>query len=238
MPQLPALRQIVLIVPDLDEAVDRAREIFGFTSGTRDTESMAELGFTHEIFSFADTFIEIVAPIDAESPHGRMVARQGAGGYMVDVQVADLDKLVERAAGLDIAPLFVQDFEEHRISQWHPKALGTLAEFDHVEPHDTWHFAPRIFEASCTAVARDIVGAEISVDDPERMAQKWSRVIDAPLIGGRTVDLGQGSVTFVAGTDRKGLTAVHVIATDPARVGQSVVLGGVDFRFVAEGESI
>ncbi|MDV6268970.1 MULTISPECIES: VOC family protein [Rhodococcus] len=238
MPKLPALRQIVLIVPDLGEAVARAREIFGFTSCTRDVEAMEELGFIHEIFSFADTFIEIVAPIDADSPHGQMVARQGAGGYMVDVQVANLDELVDRAGRLDIAPLFVQGFEGHRISQWHPKTLGTLAEFDQVEPHDTWHFAPGIFEASCTDVARDIIGAEISTDDPKVMAQKWSQVVGAPVLGNATVELAKGSITFVPADGRKGLTAVDVIATDPARIGESVILGGVEFRFVAEGENV
>lgn len=232
---LPRLRQIVLITGDLDAATAHARHLFGFTDGIRDEESMAALGFEHEVFTFGDTFLEIVAPLSADSPHGRMVAAHGDSGYMVDVQVADLDGLVERARVAGITPVLDQEFQGHRITQWHPRELGTLAEFDQVEPVHTWHFAPRIFRARSTAVVRDIAGATLAVPDPKVMAIRWSHVLGSPRIG-TTVPLScQERLSFVAcGSGRAGLRVVDVLAADPAAVGESVDLCGVSFRFVAD----
>lgn len=236
MTVLPRVRQVVLLVPDLDEALGQCRDTFGFTSGTRDPESMAELGFEHEVLSFADTFLEVCAPLTADSVGGRLVERKGAVGYMLVVQVGDQQAVIDRAAGLDFAPLFAQDFEGNRISQWHPKSLGTLAEIDQVEPAESWHFAPRIFDASCTDVARDIVGAELATPDPEGMAKVWSQVLDVPLSDPTTLPLGETVLRFVPAGDTTGLVAVDVAAADASRVGDVVRIGGVDFRFVADSE--
>ncbi len=233
MPALPRIRQVVLLVPDLEEAIAQCRATFGFSSGTRDAESMAELGFEHEVLSFADTFIELCAPLSADSASGRLVERKGAVGYMLVVQVDDQQAAIDRAAGLGVEPLFAQDFEGNRISQWHPKSLGTLAEIDQIEPAESWHFAPRIFEASCTDVARDIVGAELATPDPEAMALVWSQVVDVPLTDPTTLHLGSTVLRFATAGESSGLVAVDVAATDPARVGDIVRIGGVDFRFVA-----
>lgn len=235
MTAIPCIRQVVLLVPDLDDALAQTREAFGFTSGTRDPESMAELGFIHEVCSFEDTFVELVAPMTPDSAHGRLVESKGAVGYMLVVQVADLQAVIGRAADLDIEPVLAQDFEGNQISQWHPKSLGTLAEFDQMATDDTWHFAPRIFDASCTDVARDIVGADLAVADPEAMARTWSQVLDVPLADPTTLPLQGTILRFVpTGEGARGLVAVDVAATDPARVGEQVRLGGVDFRFVAD----
>ncbi|MCD9199865.1 VOC family protein [Aeromicrobium wangtongii] len=233
MSTLPRIRQVVLLVPDLEDALAQCRETFGFITGTRDPESMAELGFEHEVCSFADTFIELCAPLSPDSGPGRLVERKGPVGYMLVVQVDDQQAAIDRAAALGIEPLFAQDFEGNQISQWHPKSLGTLAEIDQVEPADSWHFAPRIFAASCTDVARDIVGADLATPDPAAMAQTWSQVLDLPLDGPTTLPMGDTVLRFVPAQDVTGLVAVDVEATDPDRIGDSVRIGGVDFRFVA-----
>ncbi|GAA3523128.1 hypothetical protein GCM10022234_19160 [Aeromicrobium panaciterrae] len=238
MSAVPTIRQVVLLVPDLDEAIAQCRAAFGNTSGTRDPESMAELGFVHEVLSFGDTFLELCAPMTSDSSHGRLVERKGAVGYMLVVQVDDLSADIARAAELGIEPLFAEDFEGNRISQWHPKALGTLAELDQVDPHDSWHFAPRIFEASCTDVARDIVGAELATPDPEAMAQTWSTILDVPLSDPTTLPLQETVLRFVRSGESTGLVAVDVAATDPARVGESLLLCGVEFRFVADRTAV
>lgn len=229
---LPRLRQIVLITGDLDSTIARARELFGFERGIRDEASMAALGFEHEVFTFDDTFLEIVAPLTAGSAHGRLVAEKGDFGYMVDVQVGDLDGLVERAGSLGFAPVLLQDFEGQQISQWHPRHVGTLAEFDQMEPPATWHFVPRIFESRSTGVARDIAGATLAVPDPESMASAWSTLVQCP-IEGTTVVLPGERLHFVpCGDGRPGLREVDVHAADAVRVGDSVELCGVTFRFV------
>lgn len=234
MTAIPCIRQVVLLVPDLDEALAQTREAFGFTTGTRDEQSMADLGFVHEVCSFNDTFVELVAPMTPDSAHGRLVEAKGAVGYMLVVQVADLKAVIGRAAKLGIEPVMAEPFEGNEISQWHPKSLGTLAEFDQMATDDTWHFAPRIFDASCTDVARDIVGSDLAVPDPEAMAQTWSQILDIPLTDPTTLTMQGTVLRFVPSTaESRGLVAVDVTATDSARVGDVIRLGGVDFRFVA-----
>ncbi len=229
----PRLRQVVLITPDLDAALAQARELFGFTAGVRDESGMADLGFVHEVYSFGDTFLEIVAPMDPESPQGRLAAR-GGGGYMAVVQVDDLAEVVRRADELGFAPVLHEEYEGQLISQWHPKHLGTLAEFDEITPSDSWHFAPEIFANATTDVARDIAGVTLAVDDPAAMATTWATVADVDRPTDTTVRLGAETVNFVASDGGpRGLTEVDVIAADPQRVGTETMLCGVRFRFVA-----
>ncbi|MFT4288735.1 hypothetical protein [Nocardioides sp.] len=226
------LRQVVLLTGDLTGSLAAARAAFGFTGGVRDEPGMAELGFAHEVYTFGDTFLEICAPLSADSPHGRLVA-EGDLGYMAVVQVGDLAGVVGRAAEQGIEPVLHQDYGGHPISQWHPKALGTLAEIDEIDPPETWHFAPEIFEHRSTGVATDIVGAAIAVDDPTAMARRWADLLGLEAAGTR-VRLGSEQLDFVeTGGGRRGLRSVDVLAADPARAGDTLTLCGVDFHFVA-----
>ena len=227
---VPRIRQLVLLVPDLESALTEVREVFGFTEGIRDVEEMAKLGFEHEICSFADTFLEICAPLGPEWSHARLVEKRGPMGYMVDVQVEDLEAVVARAAELDIAPLFKEAFNDSLISQWHPRALGTLAEFDQIEPAETWHYAPQIFANAATGVATDMVGAEIAVADPVAMTATWAAVLGVTPSSSTTLDLSGSTLRFTEGAG--GFRAIDVAATDPARVGETVHLLGLDVNFV------
>ena len=227
---LPRIRQLVLLVPDLESALAEVREVFGFTQGIRDVEEMAKLGFEHEICSFADTFLEICAPLGPEWGHAKLVEKRGPMGYMVDVQVEDLEAVVDRAAGIGIAPLFKEPFNDSLISQWHPRALGTLAEFDQIEPAATWHYAPQIFDNAATSVATDMVGAEIAVADPVAMTRTWATLLGVEPATETTLGLGGSTLRFAEGTG--GFRGIDVAAADPARVGETVRLLGVDFTFV------
>ncbi|MCD9153879.1 VOC family protein [Aeromicrobium duanguangcaii] len=228
------LRQVVLITDDLDTARKEAIAAFGFPGSVRDEEGMASLGFIHDVFSFADTFIEIVAPISPDSPHGRQVAANGPSGFMIATQVLDLDLVVERAAEQGLAPLMHQEYDGHMISQWHPKALGTLTEIDQVDPFESWHFAPQVFAQSATDVAVDIAGATLAVPDPAAVASTWAALTGAPVEQDHTVRMGPESLSLVpSGDGPRGLVAVDVVAADPQQVGRVVELCGVPFRFVS-----
>lgn len=228
------LRQIVLITDDLAEAAERARTEFGFPGSVRDEQGMADLGFVHEVFSFGDTFLEIVAPTSPDSPHGALVSKNGPGGFMAVAQVADLGKVVDRAASRDLAPLLHQPYDGHHISQWHPKHLGTLAEIDEVSPFESWHFAPQIFEQSASGAAQDIVGATLAVEDPAAVAANWAALTGAHVDESLTVHLGPERLSIVpSGDGPRGLIGVDVVAADARDVGRVVDLCGVPFRFVA-----
>lgn len=235
----PRLRQVVLITADLDAALTRARDVLGFGPGVRDVDEMAKLGFEHEVLTLADTFVEIVAPLDPESSFGQLVRRNGDGGYMAVVQVDDLQGVVDTAAGIGVTPVIHQDYDGHRISQWHPKHLGTLAELDQVEPADTWHFAPGIFENKAQGPGGDIVACTIATPDPQQVAANWAAMLGIEVGEDAVLRLPGEELRFVAsGEGPRGLVAVDLVALDPARAGETIELCGVRFTLVTrQGEN-
>lgn len=232
----PRLRQVVLITADLDAALARARDVLGFGPGVRDVDEMAKLGFEHEVLTLADTFVEIVAPLDPESSFGQLVRRNGDGGYMAVVQVPDLQGVVDTAAGIGVTPVIHQDYDGHRISQWHPKHLGTLAELDQIEPAETWHFAPGIFEHRAQGPGGDIVACTIATPDPQQVAGNWATMLGVDLgEAGTVLHLPGEEIRFVpSGDGPRGLVAVDLVALDPARAGEVIELCGVRFTLVPE----
>lgn len=233
MPAMPLIRQVVLLVPELEPALAEFRQTFGFAEGIK-SPGITKWGFKHEVFTFGDSFLEICAPLAADSHPGKLMARKGAMGYMVVVQVDDLDRVLTKAAAQEIKPLFVENLHGNPISQWHPKALGTLVEFDQINPQESWHYAPGVFEKKCTDVALDVVGAVLAVADPEAMASTWSTLLEAPLIDSTTLDLHRTRLRFVpVVSERSGLVTVELEPRDPSRIGETIRLSGVDFSFVS-----
>ena len=235
-PRLPALRQLVFLAEDLDATLEAAERELGLRPpGVRDAEGMAKLGFVHEVRTIENTFCEFTAPLAPDTMPGKLVARRGDIGYMVVVQVADIDDTVRRAAAIGLAPVFTEPYEGHTITQWHPRAFGTLAEFDQIRPADTWHMAPQIYAHRNTDVVHDVTAVQIAVGDPAHVATTWSTVLglDAPA-GATTLDLSGRRVSFVpVGVDaRQGLITVDLPAADPAEAGRISRISGVDFRLV------
>lgn len=227
---LPDFRQVVLLTADLEAVLAQARSELGAPVGFREPE-MADVGFLHEVFGFAETYVEVCQPIDAESRQGQRVRGQGDFGFMVVVQVEDLDATIRRAAEIGVEPLFQKPHHGNTISQWHPRDFGTLAEFDQMTEPESWHFAPAVYRARDDSVVRDIAAAYIGVTDPGSFARRWAAVLDGDLgDDGRAVVMGRRRIVFTEESEGSGLHTVDCLAADPARAGSSVLLGGVTFR--------
>ena len=233
---LPALRQLVFLAADLDATLAVAERELGLKPpGVQDVDGMAALGFVHEVRTIEHTFLEFTAPLAADAVPGKLVARRGDVGFMLVVQVADVDATVGRAAARGLRPVFTAPYEGHTITQWHPRDFGTLAEFDQIRPADTWHMAPQIFANRNTDVVQDVVAVEVAVTDPPAVAATWAAVLDLDVPAGTTeLDLSGRRVSFVAlGADeRQGLVAVELPATNRADAGRTARISGVDFRLV------
>ena len=233
---LPALRQLVLLAADLDTALAAAERELGLAPpGVQDAQGMAALGFVHEVRTIENTFLEFTAPLGPDTVPGRLVARRGDVGYMLVVQVADVDATVRRAAERGLRPVYTSPYEGHTITQWHPRDFGTLAEFDEIRPVDTWHMAPQVFAHRNTDVVQDVTAVEVAVADPAAIAATWAAVLGLDAASGETVlDLSGRQVRFVpVGEDgRQGLISVEVPATDRAAAGRTARISGVDFRLI------
>ncbi|WP_426563809.1 hypothetical protein ACPPVT_21165 [Angustibacter sp. McL0619] len=230
---LPAVRQLVFLTDDLPSTLAAARRELGLNSGVKDEEGMAELGFVHEVLTIENTFLEFTAPLGPDTMPARLLARRGDLGYMVVLQVADIEQTKQRAADLGLEPVMETLYEGHTITQWHPKDFGTLAELDQIRPADTWHMAPAIFEGGSTEVVQDVSAIEVAVADPAEMAARWAQVLDVTVADdGTSLELSGVSVRFVPADGAVGLVAVELPASDPGKAGRTSRLSGVDFRLV------
>lgn len=233
MTALPAVRQLVFLAADLDATLADARRELGLGEGITDAEGMAALGFVHRVLTIDQTFLEFTAPLGPDTVPGRLVARRGDLGYMVVVQVADIAAVRTRALARGLRPVMETPYENHSITQWHPRDFGTLIEIDQIRPPDSWHMAPRIFETGSTEVVQDVTAVELAVPDPVAMAATWSAVLDAPVgSDGVSLDLSGRAVHFrpVGDDGRTGLVAVDLPATDRADAGRTLTLSGVEFH--------
>jgi hypothetical protein len=135
-------------------------------------------------------------------------------------------------------------YPEYRELQLHPRDVGAaMLSFSWQEgsraPGGPWH--PAAFDGS-RAPARDgliraMTAAELQSEDPDRLAQRWSQVIERPVVmrdGQRTIALDDATLRFTEASDGRGegLAGLDLDCSDPSRRGL-VLICGIRFRLVS-----
>jgi len=103
------------------------------------------------------------------------------------------------------------------------------------DPGGPWH--PAAYDGTARAQAGRITamtGAELQSDDPERLARRWSEVMERPVEtrdGQRVIALDDATLRFIEATDGRGegLGGLDLACADPARAGL-VQICGMRFR--------
>ncbi len=234
------LRHIVLATDDLAADVTRAREGFGLAAGIADAGAMREFDLEHEVLVLGSTYLEILAPLGnrPELPGAKFLARGGPGGYMLDLQVNDLDLVLGRAVRLGLTPVMRDVYRGNHICQLHPRDFGTLLEVDQIVGAKDWHWDAE-FPAGLRAAERARpTAAAIAVPDPVGMAARWAEVFGGELAVDR-VELDGVAVSFVpvAGA-RPGLRSVDVAVPPDGEPGALEVAGVVFRRYPAASGSV
>ncbi len=83
------LRQMAVIVNDLDAAIEHWSRMFGLRPTRRFEISFTDLEIAVLPLTGGDTFIELAQPTSADSPSGRFLARYGEGLYLTIYEIAD-----------------------------------------------------------------------------------------------------------------------------------------------------
>jgi len=188
------LRQAVLAASDL--AGTKAKlESLGLRDAYRDP-GVKEFGLDNAVYPVGDTFLDVVSPIQDETTAGRYLERTGVDpvGYMVIVQVDDLDAVRARAHDLGIRTVWRVDLDEIRASHLHPRDVGAIVSVDQPADPASWlwggpGWAQRAVPGSVRAVT---VGA-----DPAR----WDALLDRRVLDG-VMRLDDGSeIRFVEGSE-------------------------------------
>jgi hypothetical protein len=230
------LRQIALVARELRTVETPICETLGLEVCYRDP-GLSVFGLRHGLYPIGDHLLEIVVPKQPKTTAERFLDRRsGDGGYMVIVQVDDLE--TERAR-LDAAGIrIVFDAKASGIHglHLHPKDVGgAILSIDEATPAESWAWAGQDWQYHRREeVVNDLVGIEIQADDPETMAARWSVALGRPLSEKRTIELSDASIRFVAATDGRGdgLAAADLVATDRDRAGETIEICGFRFNLV------
>ena len=224
------MRQICLVARQLAPVVEVFRDVFGLEACHRDP-GVGKYGLENALFAVGNGFLEVVAPMRDGTTAGRYLERRGGdGGYMVITQCADLAPRRQRCEAVAVRVANEIRYPDYQELQLHPRDVGaamlSFSRQEGGEPADgPWHpAASRSTSAFLVASVRSMTGAELQSDDPERLARRWSEVMELPLSRDErsrpVIALDDARLRFVPVTDGRGegLAGLDLDCADKGRV--------------------
>lgn len=231
------ITQFSPLVASMDESLDTLHDVLGTFPSRRNR--LDETGVDLAITPFPnETFLELIAPFDADSAAHRLVTTRGPGWFMLNVDVDDADTVEDidaeiRESGVRVVAGGVD--AEHRAGSWHihPRDAGgvLLALYvrrdrpDHTDwAGPTW----RHFTETNGRVIRGLAGASIATLDLRETEATYRRlgftfdaehpseeehVLEARLPGGTFLQLRQpltGCGPLREWLDRQGPGLYHL----------------------------
>jgi hypothetical protein len=249
------MRQICLVARRLAPVVDELQSVLGLEVCHRDP-GVGKYGLENALFPVGDKFLEVVAPVRDGTTAGRYLDRRGGdGGYMVITQCDDLAPRRKRCEALGIRIANEIGYPEYRELQLHPRDVGAaMLSFGWQEgarsPGGPWHPAGVTLDSTVTPLSYSLgsplaaprpavalIGAELQSEDPDRLARRWSEVIERPVRmqdGQRVIALDDATLHFTEAADGRGegLAGLDLTCADPGRRGLALICG-IRFRLLS-----
>ena len=212
------LRQICLAAPRLEPVVDDLQTILGLQVCHRDPGLIA-YGLENALLPVGSDFIEVVAPVQADTAAGRFIRRsRGHGGYMAIFQCADPSTVTAaqaRAAALGVRTAHEIDRPGQYTSvQLHPRdCRAAFIELGHSPGGDdrangTWWAAGPHWQAGVhTAVTQRLLGVALESSEPAALLAHWAAILglpaDAPVlqVDGTTITAEPGAADALGALD-------------------------------------
>jgi hypothetical protein len=231
------LRQVALVAADLASAEASIIDELGVELCYRDPD-VGVFGLQNALFPIGDKLLEVVSPVQEGTTAGRQLdKRNGDGGYMVILQVDDLDAMRSRIEANGVRIVFTAARPDITGIHLHPKDVGAaILSVDQSDQWDDWPWAGPNWRDHITNRVTDLVGVAMQSEHPASTANRWAALLgrEAAEIGGEYhVPLDEGVLRFVSpGDDRgDGVCAVDLRAT--AGLIRSTTLCGVQFNLLA-----
>jgi len=243
------LRQICLVAEKLAPTIDDFKAILGIDVCFIDP-AVAAFGLENSLMPIGSNFLEVVAPVRANTAAGRYLKRRnGDGGYMVICQCDSHETQLARkarAAALNIRIAWEHEGKSFHGLQLHPADTGgaffeidwdTLGEPEgHWTPAGGGEWVSRMH----TDVVKYFNAVELQTADPRGLAERWSSIVELPLRKDSQdrieLPLENASVRFVEATDGRGegLGGIDIVVPDHARVLEAAAARG---RQVSRGRT-
>ena len=246
------MRQICLVARHLAPVVEEFRAVLGLEVCHRDP-GVGKYGLENALFPIGHNFLEVVAPVREGTTAGRYLERRGGdGGYMVITQCEDLAPRRKRCEAVGVRIANEIGYPEYRELQLHPRDVGAAMlsfgwQAGAREPGGPWH--PAGLQSTVTPLSNTLgspsaaprpamamTAAELQSDDPDRLARRWSEVMERPVQtrdGQRVIALDDATLRFTEAIDGRGegLGGLDLACADPGRAGL-VQICGIRFRLV------
>jgi methylmalonyl-CoA/ethylmalonyl-CoA epimerase len=122
---LPRIAHVGIAVADLEAALAFYKDVLGIVPQPPETVD----GATIVALPIGGSEVELLAPVHADTPIGKFLAKRGPGIHHICYRVADLDAALEacRAAGYRLVDEVPRTGAAgHRIAFVHPKATAGI----------------------------------------------------------------------------------------------------------------
>ncbi len=228
------LRQVVIATVEPDVVAGTLRRELRLGAGFGDPE-LAAHGIEDDTMAIgAHTFIEVVSPTTADHPMAAWLhGRGGSAGYLLSVQVSDVDACLDRCRAVGIRVPLTQLVQGHRIAQLHRGDMSAGLELDGIAERGRWFWDDLPVDRPGDSRVDDVVAVELAVADPAAVTTRWALVLGLEPTSSTSIDLGGRAVRFVEPAERTGLTAIELHAVDRvADPGTTFSAGGVQIRLV------
>lgn len=214
---------------DLAHAETCIQEQLGLDLCYRDP-GVATFGLANALFPIGDKLLEVVSPQRPNTTAGRLLEkRKGDGGYMVILQVDDLEEMRRRFAATAARIVFEAKIEGITGLHLHPRDLGgAIVSVDQASDWSAWPWAGPSWQPTSSGKATDLLAVEIQAEEPDRMAARWAEVLGCQAIE-RTIRLDEGEIRFLAPGNERGDGVCGVELEAPDLVPKSFELLGCNF---------
>jgi hypothetical protein len=172
------IRQIALVMRELEPAVAALVDLFGIEVGYRDP-GVGQFGLENAVMPIGDTFLEVVSPVRSDTTAGRFLARRGDSGYMVIFETSRLSEDRTRVDALGARVVWEIELDDIRSIHLHPRDTGgAIISLDQPNPAGEWRWGGPEWRAHRRVESvRRIVSAEIEARDPDAMAARWAALL-------------------------------------------------------------
>lgn len=232
------LRQVAMVVTSLPAPEEDLRSVLGAQVCFRTPQDEIALRgsvlldkypLTNAVFILGDTFIELATPNEPDTPIARYIDRIGGDvGYMILVQCRDIDAARARVHEAGVRIAWAPELEDLRGLHLDPRdTQGSFLSLDQPADPAAWPWAgDRWHSEDHVGSGIEVVGAEVAARDPLGTSQRWSILVDRPVINGDGEDdlvirLDRGEIRFV-GRDDDGepdrMSGVTVASSDPEAI--------------------